>query len=96
MGDSVTEPHEPRTARDPAPSLARVPYSRIREIGELALSMDGVLRLYFGESNLPTPGYIVDAATQALADGHTFYSPNAGLPSLRAAIAGQYRKLHGV
>jgi aspartate aminotransferase len=79
-----------------AASLERVHYSRIREIGELALSMDGVLRLHFGESNLPTPAYIVDAAVRALRDGRTFYSENAGLPSLRAAIAGQYRRLHGV
>ena len=67
-----------------AASLARVPYTRIRELGELALSMDGVLRLYFGESNLPTPAFIVEAAAQALRDGHTFYSENAGLPTLRS------------
>ena len=79
-----------------APSLQDVPYTRIRELGELAMSMDGVLRLYFGESNLPTPKFIVDAAVRALRDGHTFYSENAGLPSLRAEIAAQYRRLHGV
>jgi len=79
-----------------APSLARVPYSQIRELGELAMTMDGVLRLYFGESSLPTPRFIVDAAARALADGHTFYSENAGLPALRGAIAAQYRRLHGV
>ncbi len=32
-----------------APSLAHVPYTRIRELGEIAMSMEGVLRLYFGE-----------------------------------------------
>ena len=60
------------------------------------MSMDGVLRLYFGESNLPTPQFIKDAAARALADGHTYYSENAGLPSLRSALAGQYARLHGV
>jgi aspartate aminotransferase len=79
-----------------AASLARVPYTRIRELGEIAMSMDGVLRLYFGESNLPTPQFIVDAAVRALREGHTFYSENAGLPGLRGAIAEQYRSLHGV
>src|SRR5262245_44090243 len=79
-----------------AESLTRVPYTRIRELGELAMTMDGVLRLYFGESNVPTPAYIVEAAAQALRDGHTFYSENAGLPSLRARIADQYRRLHDV
>ena len=79
-----------------APSLTRVPYTQIRELGELAMTMDGVLRLYFGESSLPTPRYIVDAAARALADGYTFYSENAGLPALREAITEQYRRLHGV
>jgi aspartate/methionine/tyrosine aminotransferase len=79
-----------------AHSVENVPHSRIRELAEVAMSMDGVLRLYFGESNLPTPDYIKDAAVQALADGYTFYTENAGLPSLRRAIARHYRKWHGV
>jgi aspartate/methionine/tyrosine aminotransferase len=77
-------------------SALRVPCSRIRELADIAMRMDGVLRLYFGESNLPTPEFIKRAATKALADGFTFYSPNAGLPSLRRAIAGQYQTLHHV
>jgi aspartate aminotransferase len=60
------------------------------------MSMEGVLRLYFGESNLPTPEYIKRAATRAMADGYTFYTENAGLPSLRQAIAEAYRRLQGV
>src|SRR5262249_39489225 len=79
-----------------APSLRDVPYTGIRELGELAMSMEGVLPLYFGESNLPTPPFIVEAAARALVDGYTFYSENAGLPSLREAIAAQYRMLHDV
>jgi len=79
-----------------ATSLAQVPYTKIRELGELAMSTEGVLRLYFGESNLPTPAFIVDAAVRALREGQTFYSENAGLPPLRREIAGQYRRLHNV
>src|ERR1041384_2112356 len=75
-------------------SVEQVPHSRIRELAEIAMSMDGVLRLYFGESNLPTPEYIKRAAIQAMADGYTFYTENAGLPSLRRALADYYRKLH--
>jgi len=79
-----------------AQSVESVPRSRIRELAEVAMSMDGVLRLYFGESNLPTPEYIKQAAVRALADGYTFYTENAGLPSLRRAIARQYKKWHSV
>src|SRR5579862_3316159 len=79
-----------------AASALRVPHSRIRELAEIAMSMDGVLKLYFGESNLPTPEYIKRAAQKAMADGFTFYTENAGLLSLRQAIARHYSELHGV
>jgi aspartate aminotransferase len=79
-----------------ASSVEKVPRSRIRELAEIAMSMDGVLRLYFGESNLPTPDYIKEAAVRALQDGYTFYTENAGLPSLRRAIAENYQRLQAV
>jgi aspartate aminotransferase len=79
-----------------ASSVENVPHSRIRELAEIAMSMEGVLRLYFGESNLPTPEYIKQAAVRAMQDGFTFYTANAGLPSTRRAIADYYRKLQGV
>src|SRR5215831_10949393 len=79
-----------------AHSVEMVPRSRIRELAEIAMGMDGVLRLYFGESNLPTPEYIKRAAVRAMEDGYTFYTENAGLPSTRRAIAASYRRLHGV
>ena len=79
-----------------AASALRVPHSRIRELAEIAMSMDGVLKLYFGESNLPTPEYIKRAAQKAMADGFTFYTENAGLPSLRKSLARYYQELQGV
>jgi aspartate/methionine/tyrosine aminotransferase len=78
----------PRLAR----SVEAVPHSRIRELAEMAMRMDGVLRLYFGESNLPTPEYIQRAAAAAMQQGYTFYTENAGLPSLREAIAQHYAR----
>ena len=79
-----------------AASVLRVPNSQIRELAELAMAMEGVLKLYFGESNVPTPAYIKEAAARALDDGYTYYSENAGLPSLREALAAYYRRMHGV
>ena len=58
--------------------------------------MEGVFRLYFGESNQPTPEYIKRAAERALSEGYTFYTENAGLPSLREAISAYYERLHSV
>src|SRR6201993_68149 len=89
-----------RCYSEPMPRLAtsaeNVPHSRIRELAEIAMGMDGVLRLYFGESNLPTPDYIKQAAVAAMENGFTFYTENAGLPSLRRALAESYRRLHHV
>jgi aspartate/methionine/tyrosine aminotransferase len=79
-----------------ASSLAAIQPSRIRELADVAFGMEGVLKLHFGESNLPTPRLIQDALARAVADGYTYYSENAGLPTLRAAIAEKYAQLHHV
>jgi aspartate/methionine/tyrosine aminotransferase len=79
-----------------AASALAVPYSRVREIAEIAMRMDGVYKLYFGESNLPTPAFIKQAAQEALAEGYTFYTENAGLLSLRQALARYCVDLHEV
>mgnify|MGYP005809852779 CR=1 FL=1 len=87
-----------------AASALRVPHSRIRELAELAMAMDAaathpagrVLKLYFGESSIPTPEFIKRAAQKALADGYTFYTENAGLPSLRRALARHYAETQAV
>ncbi len=86
-----------------APSAASVPYSRIRELAETAMRLDAeapaddrVLKLYFGESNLPTPEFIKQAARQAMTDGYTYYTENAGMLSTRQALARYYGAMHNV
>ncbi len=87
-----------------APTARAVPHSRIRELAEVAMRMDAearkpserVLRLFFGESNLPTPAFLKEAAHRAMLDGYTMYTENAGIPSLRRALAVHYERLHGV
>src|ERR1700712_5337842 len=84
------------TSASVASSALSVPHSRIRELAEIAMGMDGVLKLYFGESNVPTPEFIKRAAQKAMADGFTFYTENAGLPSLRKTLARYYEDMHKV
>jgi hypothetical protein len=60
------------------------------------MKKDGVLRLYFGESNLPTPEYIKAAAIRALEEGYTFYTENAGLPGMREDLAAHYERAQKV
>jgi aspartate aminotransferase len=45
-----------------------------------------------GEPDFPTPDHICQAAFQAMKEGHTHYTPAAGIPELRAAIAKTYRQ----
>ena len=79
-----------------APGLAGVAPSLIRRIADVAFGMEGVLKVHFGESDRPTPDFIKEAAVRALAEGYTYYTANAGLPTLRAAIAESTAALHGV
>jgi aspartate/methionine/tyrosine aminotransferase len=79
-----------------AASALQIPQSRIRELADIAMKMDGVLRLYFGESNTPTPQYIKAAASKALEEGYTFYTENAGLLGLRQDLADYYRRVQDV
>jgi aspartate/methionine/tyrosine aminotransferase len=65
-------------------------------LAEIAMTMDGVHKLYFGESNLPTPEFLKRAADQAMRDGFTFYTPNSGLLSTRQALARYYQRHQGV
>lgn len=68
------------------------PASGIRKMFDLAAKYDDVIKLTVGEPNFDTPQNIKDAAKRALDEGYTHYSPNAGLPELRSAIAKEYVK----
>ncbi len=48
-----------------------------------------------GEPDFDTPEFIKEACIQAIHDGKTKYAPAAGLPDLRAAIAGKYVRDNG-
>ncbi len=54
-----------------------------------------VIHLEVGEPDFPTPAPVVEAGQRALARGHTRYTPAAGLPALRDAIAGHYAEHFG-
>ncbi|UYG07967.1 pyridoxal phosphate-dependent aminotransferase [Halomonas sp. M4R1S46] len=54
-----------------------------------------VIHLEVGEPDFPTPEPVLAAGQQALARGQTRYTPAAGLPALREAIAGHYARHFG-
>ena len=69
--------------------------SGIRELMELAATVPDVLHLEVGDPDFPTPAPIAQAAAQAVRDGFTKYTPTAGLPSLRRALAAKLQRVNG-
>src|SRR6266849_2254749 len=49
-----------------------------------------------GEPDFNTPEHICQAATKAMRDGHTHYTPAAGIAELRGAISRLYKKTYGL
>jgi len=66
------------------------------QIATAAEAMPGSIKLCYGESDMPTPGFIGQAADEAVKAGHTFYTHTAGYTELREAIARKIQDLHGV
>jgi aspartate aminotransferase len=95
MLEPATSPTTSGPLGDLRRSIASLPSSRIREVAHLGMGRDDVIPLWFGESDLPTPRFICDAAARALAAGDTFYQPNAGIPELRTALADYMNRLYG-
>ncbi|MBK1855772.1 aminotransferase class I/II-fold pyridoxal phosphate-dependent enzyme [Verrucomicrobiaceae bacterium 5K15] len=71
--------------------VASIPRSGIRDFFELVQGRDDVISLGVGEPDFATPWHIREAAIYSLEKGHTSYTSNLGLPSLRKAI-GKYVK----
>jgi aspartate aminotransferase len=55
-----------------------------------------VIHMEIGEPDFDTPGYIVQAAKQALDDGYTHYTPAAGLTEVRQTIADYVAETRGI
>src|SRR5260370_26351115 len=49
-----------------------------------------------GEPDFDTPQHIKDACARALAEGFTKYTPAAGIPELRQAIADKFKRENGL
>lgn len=71
------------------------PLSGIVEIMKYGRARGGVMGLWAGEGDTPTPAFIVDAANRALAAGETFYTWQRGIPDLREALARYHTRLYG-
>jgi aspartate/methionine/tyrosine aminotransferase len=83
----------PECAKDIRPFLVMEILARAR-----ALEAEGrdIVHLEIGEPDFPAPRAVAEAGAQAIRCGATQYTPAAGLPELRRAVADHYRQRHGV
>ncbi len=59
----------------------------IRKISEAAAKIPGCVRFDIGQPDFRTPKHIQDAAIKAIKDAPMGYTPMAGIPELRCAVA---------
>jgi len=71
----------------PSSRVERIPRSGIREIFDMARGIPDLVHLELGEPDFRMPDHITQAAIQALREGFTKYTPNAGDEELRQAIS---------
>ena len=77
------------------PSAAALPESGIVKVFNRGRNKPGLIPMWAGEGDLPTPAFIADAASKALLGGETFYTYQRGLPPLREAIAAYHTRHYG-
>ncbi|MCV9944394.1 MULTISPECIES: pyridoxal phosphate-dependent aminotransferase [unclassified Rhizobium] len=79
-----------------SPRALAAPESGIVELVNYARGREGLLPLWVGEGDLPTPDFISRAAMDALAAGETFYTWQRGIPELRQALSDYYVRHFGI
>jgi aspartate/methionine/tyrosine aminotransferase len=77
------------------PEIEALETSGISQLFALGVDREGVIPLWFGEGDLPTPDFISRAAIRSLEAGNTFYSHKRGIPALREAIVAYMNGLFG-
>jgi aspartate aminotransferase len=78
------------------PAIEELEDSPIVEVWRMGYGDPDVVAMFAGESDVPTPGFICDAASRALAEGRTFYTPNRGIPLMREALIAYLRRIYDV
>lgn len=78
------------------PGIRDLETQQILQVSQLALGDPNVIPLWYGESDVPTPGFINHAVSEALAAGNTFYTHKQGIPELRTALSDYTSALYGI
>jgi aspartate/methionine/tyrosine aminotransferase len=77
------------------PSARTLPESGISKVFNYGRYKEGLIPLWAGEGDLPTPKFICDVAAKSMAAGETFYTAQRGIPDLRNSLARYFTRLYG-
>lgn len=75
--------------------VGTIPRSGIREVFDLTRGVADLIHFELGEPDFQMPNHVTEAAIQALREGFTRYTPNAGLEELREAISEKVKQQNG-
>ena len=78
-----------------SPRALHAPESGIVEVITYARGREGLIPLWAGEGDLPSPDFVNQAASEALLGGETFYTWQRGIPELRDALSRYYNRHFG-
>jgi aspartate/methionine/tyrosine aminotransferase len=73
----------------------REPESGIISIINYGRDRDGIIPLWVGQGDTPTPQFIFEPAVESLHAGETFYTYQRGIPELRQGLADYHGRLYG-
>jgi aminotransferase len=86
-----------QTMRQRGSARAReIPPSGIRKFFDLLLTMEDVISLGVGEPDFETPWNVAEAGIYGIEQGHTSYTSNKGLLSLRQLVAKDLLNRYGI
>jgi aspartate/methionine/tyrosine aminotransferase len=77
------------------PTARNLPESGIVAVFNHGRNKPGLIPLWVGEGELPTPAFITDAVTRSLQAGETFYTYQRGIPELREELARYHARVFG-
>jgi aspartate/methionine/tyrosine aminotransferase len=78
------------------PGIEALADSPILQVFREGFGRSGLIPMWAGEPDVPTPHFICEAASRALFAGRTYYSQDRGTHALRSALIDYHRRLYGV
>src|SRR5207302_590818 len=93
---TVITPTELRLAKRMARQGTETAFETLAKARALEAQGRNIIHLEIGEPDFDTPANVIEAGVDAIHKGFTHYTPSAGMPVLREAVAETVTRSHGV